>query len=324
MHSNNRSSADHAKPHALLEGVAPLTHLGALRVSGQDAAKFLHAQLTQDFVLLGTDKARLAALCTAKGRVLASFIGFKQSDSDIILLGSRDLIAVTAKRLSMYILRAKVALSDASDSLCIEGLAGAAASVPDPRLSQPWDVAQADGVACIQLYPGAGVARRLRVSQAGAPVAAGAPLDLSVWQWGEVQSGVATVGLAVQEAFIPQMLNYESVGGVNFKKGCYPGQEVVARSQFRGTLKRRTYLAHAQFVLAPGDEIMAANSTPDAGATSEPVGMVIQCAPDPRGGYACLVCLQTTAVASTGLHLAGHAENYLTLQELPYSLLQDI
>src|SRR5665647_1022416 len=109
-----------------LKGIAPLAHLGVIRVQGEDAAKFLHGQLTQDFSLLGLSEARLAAFCSAKGRMQASFIGFKRSPTDVLLLCSRDILAATLKRLSMFVMRAKAKLSDATADFSVYGLAGTA------------------------------------------------------------------------------------------------------------------------------------------------------------------------------------------------------
>ena len=107
-----------------LNGVAPLSHWGVIRVEGDEAAKFIHGQLTQDFSLLGLSQARLAAFCSAKGRMQASFIGFKRSPSEILLVCQRDLLAPTLKRLSMFVMRAKAKLSDASDEFTVYGVAG--------------------------------------------------------------------------------------------------------------------------------------------------------------------------------------------------------
>ena len=122
----------------------------------------------------------------------------------------------------------------------------------------PWTLSRDGDAARVQLYPADGQPRALCVQPAGTPAPAGAPLAEALWEWGEVRSGVATITQPIVEAFVPQMLNYESVGGVNFKKGCYPGQEVVARSQFRGTLKRRAFVAHADAELAAGQEVFQA------------------------------------------------------------------
>lgn len=303
---------------AALEGAAPLNHLGVIRVAGEDAAKFLHGQLTQDFALLGPQQARLCAHLSVKGRMLASFIALQRSDTEVLLLCSRDLLGAALKRLSMFVLRAKAKLSDASAEFALYGLAGSAASALLPASSAPWAKQDAGAASIIALYPAAGQPRALWLAPADTPAPAGAPLTPETWLWGEVQSGVVTLSAPVVDAFIPQMLNYESVGGVNFKKGCYPGQEVVARSQFRGTLKRRCYLAHAPAPIAPGAEIFA------NGDTEQPAGQVAQAAAAPTDGYAALVVLlvaQAGAPLQVGSTDGGVA---LELQPLPYALLEDI
>ena len=298
-----------------LDGVTPpLTHLGVIRVEGEDAAKFLHGQLTQDFALLGNDHARLAGFLSAKGRMQATFIGFRRSATEVLLVCSRDLLPPTLKRLSMFVLRAKAKLSDATADFTLLGLVGAAA----PSGAAPWTKADAGPASVVQLYAADGQPRALWVAPAGTPAPAGAALPLDLWHWSEVRSGVATLTAPLVEAFVPQMLNYESVGGVNFKKGCYPGQEVVARSQFRGTLKRRTYLAHAPLDVAVGAEVFA------GGDAEQPVGTVVQVAAAPGGGVDLLVSMQISA-AEGGALTAGQADGVvLAVQALPYALLEDI
>ena len=154
------------------------------------------------------------------------------------------------------------------------------------------------------------------------PVTSAAPegptLSPELWRWLEVRSGVATVTAPVIDAFVPQMLNYESVGGVNFKKGCYPGQEVVARSQFRGTLKRRAYVAHSDIPPVVAQEVFH-DSDPD-----QPCGTVVQMASSPEGGYDAIISMQTTAADGGSLHLGQANGPSLTLLALPYTLLADI
>jgi folate-binding protein YgfZ len=302
----------------LPNGVTPLPHLGIIRVEGEDAASFLQGQLTQDFVLLGSSEARLAAYCTAKGRMQASFIGFKRAPGDILLVCSRDILAATLKRLSMFVLRAKAKLRDATAEFDLYGLAGQPALDAAPGLQAPWTRADVGNANVVRLYPADGQPRSLWAAPAGEAAPAGPALSLDEWLWGEVRSGIATVTTPVVEAFVPQMLNYESVGGVNFKKGCYPGQEVVARSQFRGTLKRRAYLAHAAGALQPGQEIFH-----EADA-SQPCGLVVQAAPAPGGGSDAIVSLQISA-AESGQLAAGSAQGEaLALQPPPYPLLADV
>ena len=298
----------------LLHGITPLTHLGVIRAQGDEAAKFLHGQLTQDFALLGPQQARLAAYLSPKGRMLASFIGCQRSATEVLLVCSRDLLAATLKRLSMFVLRTKVKLTDASDEFALYGLAGDALISIAGSACPAWSKADFDDQILVHLYPALGQPRGLWIAPQGSPAPQGQALDAALWAWGEVRSGVATLSAPLVETFVPQMLNYESVGGVNFKKGCYPGQEVVARSQFRGQLKRRTYLAHSPNALAVGAEIFTAEDAEQA------VGLVVQSAPAPAGGWDALVCLQTHA-SSADLR-AGPAP--LALQPLPYALLTDV
>lgn len=298
-----------------LNGIAPLSHLGVIRVEGEDAAKFLHGQLTQDFALLGMDQARLAAFLSAKGRMQASFIGFKRSATEVLLVCSRDLLPPTLKRLSMFVLRAKAKLTDATNDFALYGLAGD--TVPDG--SQPaWTKADIGTASVVHLYPADGQPRALWVAPAVDPASAGPALDAALWLWSEVKSGVATLTTPVVEAFVPQMLNYESVGGVNFKKGCYPGQEVVARSQFRGTLKRRAYIAHAAAEVAVGAEVF---NTADL---EQPCGTVVQVASAPGGGFDTIVSLQISAAQEGSLQVGATDGVALALLPLPYALLEDI
>ena len=292
-----------------------LRSLGVIRAQGEDAAKFLHGQLTQDFSLLGLSEARLAGFCSAKGRLLASFVGFKRAHDDILLVCSRDLLPATLKRLSMFVLRAKARLSDASAEFQVWGLSGSAA----PAGAKPWSKSGEPGAAqTIALYPSQGLPRALWVAPAGHPPPAGDALPEAHWAWLDVMAGVATLTQPIAEAFVPQMLNYESVGGVNFKKGCYPGQEVVARSQFRGTLKRRAYLVHGTEPLTAGQEVFHSDDA------EQPCGSVAACAPHPNGGFDALVSLQLSALESGSVHAGSVQGPALRLEPLPYELLADV
>lgn len=295
----------------LLNGSAHLAHLGIIRAEGADAAKFLHGQLTQDFALLGYDQARLAAFCNAKGRMQASFIGVKRSPTEILLVCHRDLLATTLKRLGMFVMRAQAKLTEATADFSLYGVIGDLAQPVQPA----WTTTTVDGTTTIALYPADGQPRTMLIAPAGTPAPAGSALSLDLWLWSEVRSGIATVSTPIFEALVPQMLNYESVGGVNFKKGCYPGQEIVARSQFRGTLKRRAAIVQAQAVMAAGQEVF---HSADA---EQPCGVVVQAAPAPEGGWNAIVSLQLAAMQEGTLTVDGAV---LTLLPLPYELLADI
>ncbi|MCV0440802.1 MAG: folate-binding protein [Hydrogenophaga sp.] len=300
----------------LASGAVRLAHLGVIRIEGEDAAGFLQGQLTQDFVMLEPSQARLAAFCSAKGRMQASFVGFRRSPDEILLVCSRDLLASTLKRLSMFVLRAKARLSDASDAFALFGLAGDA--VPPPLPATPWSLWRDGAASVVRLYPADGVARALWVAPADTAGPTVPALPEALWHWMDVRSGVATLSQPVFDAFVPQMLNYESVGGVNFKKGCYPGQEVVARSQFRGTLKRRAYLVHTDAGLTVGQAVFHESDA------EQPCGTVVQAAAHPGGGFDAIVSMQTSAAAQGHLHAGSANGPALELLPLPYPLLDDI
>jgi folate-binding protein YgfZ len=318
-----------------LHGAVELTHWGLIRAQGQDAAAFLHGQLSNDFKLLDGTRARLAGYCNPKGRLLASLLGWKTAPDDIWLVGHRSILPATVKRLSMFVLRADCRLSDAQQPgpagdappPRLWGLAGDAVqavlsalpALADPGPPVAWDHRQAPGAGSLVRLPDAGgVARALWVGPALPTTAPTAIPDLSLdlWRWLDVQSGVPTIELSTAEQFVPQMINFELLGGVNFQKGCYPGQEVVARSQYRGTLKRRMFLfdVEAQTPLAKVGQDVFHEDDP-----GQPAGMVVSLAPRPQGeGSAMLVEVKLAALEGGPLHL-GHVDGPPLVQRpLPY------
>ncbi|MFT4192025.1 MAG: folate-binding protein [Comamonas sp.] len=340
------SDAAGAAPAAVPEGRVALPHLGVIRASGADAATFLQGQLSNDVLLLAPGQARLAAYCSPKGRVLASFVVYKQPGAegappDLLLVCPRDGLAATLKRLSMFVLRAKARLTDASDQIAVYGAVGGAqadAGAEDPALAglgePPWSASvppspeQPGILAAIRLHPAAGQSRALLLADAATPPGPAGSLDLAAWLWLDTLAGVPLVAPAVTDQFVPQMLNYESTGGVSFKKGCYPGQEVVARSQFRGTLKRRLYVARSPVPLQAGQDVLHG---PDA---AQATGLVVQAAPVPEAApgqatpaWVAAVSVQTAAAESAeGLWVLDAQGQPVALQllERPYTLLEDI
>jgi folate-binding protein YgfZ len=304
-----------------LNGISALPQWGVIQAEGEDAASFLHNQLSNDVLLLPVGQSRLAAFCSAKGRMQASFIVVKTAPNTLLLVLSLDLLAQTLKRLSMFVLRAKVKMTDATGQWQLRGLLGDNAHVLLGNAA-PWHTVHAAGAFAVALYPsllGNGpLHRALWLAPAGQEVPEGPELPSDVWQWSEVMSGVTLLSQPVFEAFVPQMLNYESVGGVNFKKGCYPGQEVVARSQFRGTLKRRAALVESPVALMPGQAVFTPDDPEQACAT------VVMSAkrPDDQGFNA--IVSGTLESMQKGWH-AGSAEGApLAVLPLPYALLEDI
>ena len=219
---------------------ARLTRYGLLSLTGTDARAFLHAQLTNDIEHLGADRAALAGWCSAKGRLLATFLVIPRGDGFFLQL-SRDLAAPVAKRLSMFILRSKVKIADESETWEQFG-------VWDADLSNA-DVSWSGNVGTVRV----GERRYLQLAPRGEltePASAGE----AQWALQEIRAGRPLITSATQDQFVPQMVNFEQLGGVDFKKGCYPGQEIVARAQYRGQVKRRMVhaTAPAGVALQPG------------------------------------------------------------------------
>lgn len=304
---------------AALRGAVKLPEWGLIQATGPDAATFLQGQLTQDVQSLALGQARLAGYCSAKGRLLASFIVWRDGPETFNLACSTDLLASTLKRLSMFVMRAKCKLSDASGDWALWGLAGQdvaiALGASEPQAA--WAVARNADIQAVRLPDVGGVPRWLAaapVSQTFAPLPA---LALDEWQWLEVQSGLVRIVAATADAFVPQMVNFELVGGVNFKKGCYPGQEVVARSQYRGTLKRRGALLRSPQPLVAGQEVY---HSADPG---QPAGTVALAAGPVGGAYLALTELKLAALAGGSLHLGAADGAALTPAALPYELPND-
>ncbi len=298
-------------------GVVRLTDWGVIRAQGRDAASFLQGQLTNDVAGLATGRAALAGYCSPKGRLLASFVVWSPRADEFLLACSADLLAPTLKRLSMFVLRAQCKLSDASAEWPLWGLAGEAAG-----RAEPWSVAGDPSGQTIHLPQAGEVPRALRCQPADAPVPQGPALDASAWRWLEVQSGVVRVVASTVEQFVPQMVNFELVGGVNFKKGCYPGQEVVARSQYRGTLKRRALL----LALSPGTAVTLQEGQEvfhDADR-DQPAGMVALAARHPSGEQLALVEVKLAAAREDGHFRPGSADGpAMQPRALPYTLPAD-
>ncbi len=347
----------------------PDSNWALLRVHGADATTFLHAQLSQDVIHMSANTARLAAWCNAKWRMVASCVLVREqgaadgttSSASYLLLCRRDILPTFIRKLKMYVLRSKVVLEDASASMAAYGLLGDAAQhawqTSDSGLPDaPWQCLSVQDTAAgcsrylINLYPAAAsaqaaaVPRVLCLQAAGLPAPQGNSLPLWHWEWAEAASGVANIGQACTELFVPQMVNFESVGGVSFKKGCYPGQEVVARSQFRGAIKRRGLIAmlhmphgsHAQ--LQAGSEVWLTPNTPHAPhadnnpvssnhlPTAEPCGTVVQSASQGECAIV-MISLQTTVLEALQqqqgqLHLGSADGAVLHLCPLPYPLIE--
>jgi folate-binding protein YgfZ len=212
---------------------ARLARYGLLSVTGADARDFLHAQLTNDVLHLPPERAALAGWCSPKGRLLASFLVVPDADGFVLQL-ARDLVPAVAKRLSMFVLRSKVKIADETDRRLQFGLWGNAPGLEMPQ--QPMAVSRKDGLLLVNVGDGRylALARDSTILDAKATAVAE-----SRWALDEIRAGRPLITAATQDQFVPQMVNFEKLGGIDFQKGCYPGQEIVARAQYRGQVKRR-------------------------------------------------------------------------------------
>lgn len=279
--------------------VAPLSHLAIVEVAGGDAGDFLHQQLTSDVKHLHDNAAQHSAWCSAKGRMLASFLLFR-SGADYRLQMSADLLPAIAERLRMFVLRSRVTVIDHSGQCALIGLCGPQSTsiLQDCALPTP-------AAAMTLARFAAGVVLRLAdtrfeiiVDGDGArtlwPTLAryARPVGAPVWQWLEVRAGVPLISERTREEFVPQMAHFERFGGVSFHKGCYPGQEVIARTQYLGKVKRHLYRIRSAAPIAAGDALYS------PAHPEQPCGMVANAAPAPSGGYEALAVVQESYVAA--------------------------
>ncbi|MCE1160379.1 MAG: folate-binding protein [Burkholderiales bacterium] len=214
---------------------------GLIRATGDDARTFLHSQFTQDIIHLSDTDVRLGAYCSAKGRMYAIFYVWSHEDA-VYLLMHRSVVETVIKRLRMFVLRAKVILEDISAQFAITAYVGADALTNAIKQSNAQCTRLGILPASLNEWEQPNLAREIRIT----PMEHLQPTtyaEFTLWQWLEIMAGIAHVTADISEAFVPQMMNLDRIGGVNFKKGCYPGQEVVARSHYLGKLKRRMQYA---------------------------------------------------------------------------------
>lgn len=214
--------------------LAPLTHLTVLTVSGKDAASFLQGQTTCDINALVDSKPGLGAYCNAKGRAITSFIIIKQQASFQLILTS-ELLDIVSKKLRMYVLRSDVQLTDHSIDLCVTGIANVKLNPQDRLYPYP----QLDNSF---LYIGSPEQSRLFWSELTQSQEFNL-LDSNAWLGLDIQAGIPWLFTQTSEEFVPQMLNLDKLNAISFEKGCYTGQEIVARTHYLGKNKRAMYQA---------------------------------------------------------------------------------
>jgi folate-binding protein YgfZ len=303
-----------------------LTHLGLLEIDGADAVTFLQGQVTNDVKLLTGDNAHFTGYCNPKGRLLALFLAFSHYDHLHLQL-NRDLLEPIMKRLKMYVMRSKVEIKDVSENIIKFGVNGPNAAeyltlffTQIPK--QDYELVSLESGAILKLPTISGHARfQIFTDSINAPIIFNALqsncklVGKPCWDWLDIQSGIPDVTPKTQEQFVPQMLNLDILNGINFKKGCYTGQEIVARTHYLGKVKRRTYLASIASTIAPseGDTILD-------GANND-VGQIVRIAPNNEAGFDALIELRIEAKQTGNLTWQGLAIDF---KSLPYALNDEI
>lgn len=306
--------------------VCALPSLALIRFTGPDARVFLQGQLTCDVEALTPETSTYGSYCTPKGRILSTFLLWRAGEDYFMQLPAA-LREPVQKRLSTFILRSKVKALDATDEWALLGVSGRSAAAL-ARLVSGTAPGAVHGVthgkdAIIIRLPG----ERFEFI---VPAAKAQPIkdmlahqaevtDERYWEWLDIRAGVPMVTPATQEAFVPQMANLDLIGGVSFTKGCYPGQEIVARTHYRGTLKQRMYRASVTEGEPPhpGDKLYS----PETGDQS--CGMIVNAAPAPDGIFDVLAVMQIAAADRGEVHLRSPDGPDLELQPLPYKVTAD-
>ncbi|HMJ50177.1 MAG TPA: folate-binding protein [Burkholderiales bacterium] len=325
----NRVVCDFGNPQAELRAVqtgtvlCDLSQFGLLYFSGEDSRAYLNSQLSGDVQKLSAGTAQYSSYCTSKGRVLASLLIWQTAEGYFAQLHA-DLCEDIRNRLARFVLRSKVKINDASGTHVCLGVAGKNAeslanecfgSVPESTLEVAHDqsatliriASDRFQVICpAQQAPGLWE----RLSEYAIPTGS------ECWDWLNIRSGIAVITPAMQEQFVPQMLNMDIIGAVSFSKGCYPGQEIVARTQHLGTLKRRMYLGNilSEIPPEPGDELFSEIVQVQAS------GMIVNAAASPDGGYDVLAVIQIDAARGSVLRWQSPGGPVLRLLPLPYSV----
>lgn len=313
-----------------------LPQWGLILVEGPDAASFLQSQLTNSVLGLkrtlpgnmaqGLSASRLTGYCSPKGRLLASaWIGLfptnEGAEDRFALFISKNIAASIAKRLSMYVLRSKAKVIDLSSEWTVSALYGSDQQITDFKLDNSSITLRMPDV----LIEGQSIARLLMAYPTISPVEKFDTSEmLDAWNALEILSAIPRIVQATQEQFVPQMINFESVAGVDFKKGCYPGQEIVARSQYRGAIKRRLQLAHLNIgaldagLAMPGAELFHFNDP------SQPAGMVVLAArcPGVLGRIDLQIECKLEALEGGEIHLGSTEGPVLKIDVLPYPLIE--
>ena len=300
-----------------------LTQSGVLRFDGADAQAFLQGQLTNDVAALTPTRSQYAGYCSPKGRLLASFLLWLHDGAYHMLLPLA-LCEPVRKRLSMYVLRSKVKVTDVSDDHVLFGLAGggAAARVTSLTGAAPDTVHHAvhqPDISAIMLPEARYLVAASPVQAAGVEAALATTVTASpatLWDALDIAAGIPSVFAATQEQFVPQTVNFDLIGAVSFNKGCYPGQEIVARAHYLGKVKQRMVRARitASEPPVPGDKLYTAAFGDQAS------GMIVAAVTADSGHFDVLAVVQTGSLDEATVHWQSPVGPALQIAPLPYAI----
>jgi len=314
--------------------IADLSHYALIKISGSEAQSFLQSQFSNDVDLINESQAQLNSYCSPKGRILALFSLFK-INNDFYLQLPHDLLDSILKRLTMFKMRADVELEDVSDSIQCIGISGLNAesliqkivtNVPNSHYSS---ITQ-NGITVIRLENATQQNYQTRfIIFANNEILTQfwndnnqdlLPVSSNIWSLLDIQSGIPTIETATIDSFVPQMVNLQLINAVSFKKGCYPGQEIVARTQYLGKLKKRMYLLKSENdqQLLAGSDLTTENATDE-----QSKGKIVNCQLSPDGGIEALAVIQISSIDPSNeqgaILLKQNPQIKFTIHELPYS-----
>jgi folate-binding protein YgfZ len=289
--------------------IYPLAHLGVITISGADAATFLQGQITCNVNDLSDIKSSLGAMCNPKGRAISTFLLVKKDDSFLMIL-PQELLESVQKRLQMYVLRSKVTLTNSSGELCLIGLADG--MLTSSETEEPLFTTNRQENIIIKLNN-----RRLIIAEVDnaqsfwlEQLNLGFQPESSVkWRYFDILSGIPWITAATSEEFIPQMLNLDKLGGISFTKGCYTGQEIVARTHYLGKAKRELFVAECNALVGPEPNAIIID---DSASTEQNIGKVLS-AQHWKNSCKMLVVLQVSDTNTYSLRLQNDEQNKVTL-----------
>jgi folate-binding protein YgfZ len=305
--------------------VCDVSKLALVAIDGPDAVAFLQGQLSSDVAGLADDASQYTSFNSPGGRVLANFLLWGAGtggDAGFRALIPGDIAPAIAKRLGMYVLRSKVRITDVSPNWARYGVGGptgaAAVTAAFGAAPAPFRLLRRDGAVALGI-PGPRwyvVATQAAAPEIAAALNGGRPLDdYAAWQWLAVRAGIGVVASTTQDKFVAQALNWDALGGVSFRKGCFTGQEIIARTQHLGRLKERLFLFHAPPVpIAAGDRLYSPVFE------GQPCGTVVTAAPSPDNGIDLVAVVQQSAVAGGELSVGSPDGPRLRQLPLPYEI----